>query len=245
MEKNLIFGRNPVLEYIRDSQSGNSNLLYVSKGAHGKIIDQIVADAKGKKIKTEFKEKSFFASLVSSSKHQGVALKITSTETKETKSEKEILENTVENNGIIVLLDQLTDPHNVGSIIRSAEALGAYAVVIPKNNSSDINSTVIKSSAGATTYINILTVSNVSSFMDRAKKTGLWVVGTSDHATKNLEELKSIKPALLIIGSEGKGMRKLTEEKCDFTIKIPLKGKISSLNASVAAGIAIYSFLKD
>ena len=81
--------------------------------------------------------------------------------------------------------------------------------------------------------------------MDRAKKAGIWVVGTSDHGNKDLEDLKDIKPALLIIGNEGKGMRKLTEEKCDFTIKIPLKGKISSLNASVAAGIAIYSFLKD
>ena len=146
---------------------------------------------------------------------------------------------------MIVLLDQLTDPHNIGSIIRTAEALGADAAVMTKANSPDINATIIKTSAGATAYLKIITISNVAGFLENAKKAGFWIIGSDADGSEDLAQLKEQKPAVIIIGSEGAGMRRLTRENCDFVFRIPLKGRISSLNASVAAGILLYEVMKD
>ena len=150
----------------------------------------------------------------------------------------------VDAKGVLVLLDQITDPHNVGAIIRTAEALGADAVVLPKAHSPEIGPTVIKASAGATAHIRIITVTNVASFLDRLKGMGYWVVGTAADGNLPLTEASTVKPAVVVIGSEGQGMRRLTEENCDYIVSIPLRGRISSLNASVAAGIVLYEILK-
>jgi len=240
--KEIIFGRNPVLEYLQAAAAGDKNELFVSKNAHGKIIDTIVNEARSKKIKITFKEKDFFKSLGASSKHQGIALKIAQ-KTKKT-GESELLEKAAESKGVLVLLDQITDPHNAGSIIRTAEAMGCCGIIIPKSNSTGITGIVIKSSAGATAYIDIITISNVSAFLEKAKESGFWIIGTSDHGNTGLSQICGIKPAVVVIGSEGTGMRRLTEEKCDYLVNIPMKGKISSLNASVAAGIVIYEIMK-
>lgn len=159
--------------------------------------------------------------------------------------ENEFLNHVLLERGILVLLDQLTDPHNIGSIIRTAEALGAAGLVITKSRSTDINSTVIKTSSGATAHLRILTISNISNFIEKAKKIGFWIIGTGERGNAKLSLLKEMKPSIIIIGNEGKGIRRLTQEKCDIIAQIPLKGKISSLNASVAAGIILYEALKD
>ena len=174
--------------------------------------------------------------------HQGVALYIT-VKNKGAGS-FETLKNIAGNKGTVILLDQITDPHNLGSIIRSAEALGCGAVIIPKNNSAEVNETVVKTSAGATAHIEIITITNVARFLDDLKKMKFWIIGTSDHGNMTPGRLKEFLPACIIIGNEGKGMRRLTEEKCDYIASIPLKGKVSSLNASVAAGIVIYEIMK-
>ncbi|MCU0822459.1 MAG: 23S rRNA (guanosine(2251)-2'-O)-methyltransferase RlmB, partial [Spirochaetes bacterium] len=144
-----------------------------------------------------------------------------------------------------VLLDQLSDPYNIGSIIRSAEALGADAAVMPRSNSPDINETIKKTSAGATAHLKIMSISNVAGFIDSAKEAGFWIIGSDEEGSEELDRMKELKPAVIIIGNEGTGMRRLTREKCDFVFRIPLKGKISSLNASVAAGIMLYIAMKD
>lgn len=241
-EKNIIFGRNPVLEYIRNASNGDNFELFLSKKAHGKIIGIIINECMGKKIPVTYKEKDFFSKIGASSKHQGVALRVPRAIKKI--PDKNLLKTTADKNGILVLLDQITDPHNAGSIIRTAEALGGDGIVLPGANSAGLGPSVIKSSAGATAYINIITVPNVSSFLDRAKKAGFWIIGTGFHGKTEISELKKIRPAIVIIGSEGKGMRRLTEEKCDFIVSIPLRGKVSSLNASVAAGIVLYEIMK-
>ena len=244
MAKEIIIGRNPVLEYLKVKDGSNSSAnLFVSDSAHGKIIDTIVNNAKQKGVKINHKPKEYFKNIGSSSKHQGVLLEVITDKATQKMDESTLLQKAFDNNGVLVLLDQLTDPHNVGSIIRSSEALGADGLILVKGNSSSITETVRKTAAGATAHLDIVTTSNVATFIDKAKKAGLWVIGTTDHGDKKLEEISSLKPALLIIGSEGKGMRRLTEEKCDYTVQIPLKGNISSLNASVAAGIVIYSLL--
>ena len=241
-DKKIIFGRNPVLEYIKNSKAGSGLELFLSKTSHGKIINTIISEAGKRKISISYREKNFFSKLGSSSKHQGVALHLHGTQ--KVAGENDILENTAASNGVLVLLDQLTDPQNVGSIIRTAESLGCTGVIIPKSRSAGINPTVIKASAGATAHINITVVPNAAAFLKKAKDMGFWIIGTSDHGNTEMSKLSSLKPAVVIIGSEGEGMRHLTEERCDCIAAIPLKGKISSLNASVAAGIVLYEIMK-
>ncbi len=240
-KKELILGRNPVLEYLKTCSDPRNTELAVSESAHGKIISEIISEAKKRKVPVTFRDKKYFTGLESSSRHQGVALTLP----KKAAAEKsDLLERVREAGGALVLLDHLTDPHNVGSIIRTAEALGAAGVVMPKTQSAALTPTVVKASAGATAHIDILHVPNVAAFIEKAKERGIWAIGTSDQGGSDPRELKDHLPALLIIGSEGTGMHRLTGEKCDMTVKIPLRGKVSSLNASVAAGILLYELLK-
>ena len=240
-KKEVITGRNPVIEYLRSVTDTSGVELHISGSAHGKIIDEILGICRNKKIRTVMESGEFFSDYASSSVHQGVVLYAPKRTC--TSDSGSILQKIADNRGVIVLLDQITDPHNLGSIIRSAEALGCGAVAITKDNSAAINETVIKTSAGATAYIETITVTSITRFLDELKSLGFWIAGTSDHGNVSLDRLKDIRPACIIIGSEGKGMRRLTEEKCDYVVSIPLRGKISSLNASVAAGIIIYRII--
>ncbi|MDY6970260.1 MAG: 23S rRNA (guanosine(2251)-2'-O)-methyltransferase RlmB [Spirochaetota bacterium] len=242
-KKEIVIGRNSVLEYIKELNNPSDAKLLISKSAHGKIINTIAENSKKKGIPIEYCEKEKLSKYCSSSKHQGVILQILMESHR--LDENEFLNHVLLERGILVLLDQLTDPHNIGSIIRTAEALGAAGLVITKSRSTDINSTVIKTSSGATAHLRILTISNISNFIEKAKKIGFWIIGTGERGNAKLSLLKEMKPSIIIIGNEGKGIRRLTQEKCDIIAQIPLKGKISSLNASVAAGIILYEALKD
>ncbi len=242
-KKEIIYGRNPVIEYLNSITDGSGMELHLSSTAHGKIIIEIQHICRRKKVKIISVDKSFFKDSSSATTHQGVALHIK--HQKKDIDPLEILKKVAEEKGSVILLDQITDPHNLGSIIRSAEALGCGAVILPKNNSAEVNETVIKTSAGATAHIEIITIVNVAQFLDELKELGFWIIGTSDHGTVSIKKLKEVHPSCIIIGSEGKGMRRLTEEKCDYIVSIPLKGKVSSLNASVAAAIVMYEVMKD
>ncbi len=242
--KEVICGRNPVYEYLK-SMDGNmpGTELFFASNAHGKIISDIRDLARNRGVKVSERDREFFAKYSSGANAQGVVL---FAPVKEKKMDlDETMDRLVSENGVMVVLDQITDPHNLGSIIRSAEALGCDTIVLPKANSADVNEVVRKTSAGATAYVDIHRVSNLSRFIDDAKEKGFWVVGTSDHGTTEISKLKEIRPVCIIIGSEGKGMRRLTEEKCDYVVTIPLRGRVSSLNASVAAGIVLYEATKS
>ena len=240
-KKEIVTGRNPVVEYLKSVPDTEGMSVHISEGSHGRIIDEILSLCKKRNVRVVAEGKSFF-NRFSSAAHQGVVLMMP--RAKEAPATDDVLSRAVRDKGVVVLLDQVTDPHNLGSIIRSAEALGCMAVIIPKNNSAAVNETVIKTAAGATAHIEIIQVTNVAQFLEELKGMGFWVIGTSDHGTVKISEVKNILPACIIIGGEGKGMRRLTEEKCDYTVSIPLKGKVSSLNASVAAGIVMYEVLK-
>jgi len=241
-KKEVVTGRNPVMEYLKSVPSADGMSVHIAEGSHGRIIDEIISLCRKRGVRVSIEGKSFF-SRFSSAVHQGVVLVMPRTGV--TRATGDALAAAAENRGVVVLLDQVTDPHNMGSIIRSAEALGCRAVIIPKNNSAAVNETVIKTAAGATAHIDIIQVTNVAQCIEELKGMGFWIIGTSDHGTVSTGELKNILPACIVIGGEGKGMRRLTEEKCDYTVSIPLKGRVSSLNASVAAGIVIYEVLKD
>ena len=145
----------------------------------------------------------------------------------------------------IVILDGIEDPHNLGSIIRTAETAGVHGVIIPKRRNATVNSTVTKVSAGATTYMKIARVNNLNETIRKLKEEGLWVIGT-DGYTKTLYYNQDLKgPLAIIVGSEGYGMSKLVKDNADILIKIPMKGEITSLNASVSAGIIIYEAVKQ
>lgn len=243
METKEVIGRNPVLEYLSALREPAGAELFVSKTAHGKIIDVIVSTARSKGVRVISCEKEVLARVDSSSRHQGVMLRIQRGSV--ALRDDEFLEEVCAKKGVLVALDQLTDPHNIGSIIRSTEALGGDGVILTKSHSSDITPTVIKSSAGATAHCKTIAVSNMAQFLEKARSLGFWIIGASADGDTALERLRELKPAVIIIGSEGGGMRRLTGEKCDYMARIPLRGNITSLNASVAAGIIIHEILKD
>lgn len=240
-EKEVIYGRNPVLEYLK-SGSDIRATLFLSDSAHGKIIDVIKDAARSRKVAVELCSKEKLATMHEGASHQGVILVIEAG--KAALDENELVKRVVKNNGVLVLLDQLTDPHNVGAIIRTAEALGASGIIIPKSHAPEMGGVVAKTSAGATAHIPVVLVANAARFLDEAREAGVWVIGSDDQADTDISKLSTIRPALLVIGNEGEGMRRLTAEKCDHIVKIPLKGQVSSLNASVAAGILLYELLK-
>jgi 23S rRNA (guanosine2251-2'-O)-methyltransferase len=246
-KKEIIYGRNPVLEYIRSAVSGKNLELFVNRNAHGKIIQTILGEAKRKGVRISYPEKKFFSNLGSSSVHQGVALGGTGKTGSACEGEEDLdklLKRVADKKGVLVFLDQLTDPHNVGSIIRTAEALGCDGIITTKSHSPGINPTVVKSSAGATAYIPVIAVSNTTGFISRAKDAGFWLAGTSGEGDTDISGTAEYRPLIIVIGSEERGMRRIVQEECDIIVAVKLQGKISSLNASVAAGIIIHEVVK-
>lgn len=243
-KKEIIPGRRAVLEYLAALKSADGIELFIVKSSHGKIIEKIIENSRKIGIEPRFCEREELAKQLPATKHQGVLL-IIKKDLKAPGSDKEFLRQVKEKNGILVLLDQVTDPHNAGSIIRSIEALGGDGVVIPKSHSAEINATVVKASAGATAHLKVLSISNVSNFLDTAKEIGYWIVGTSEQGDTPISRLSELKPSVIVIGSEGQGLRRLTRERCDCMVSIPMRGRIASLNASVATGIVLYEALKN
>ncbi len=240
MDSQIVGGRKVVLEYLSIVDDGAT--LYVAESAHGKIIDEIIAIALRKNIPVQRVEKSWFSSHCLAN-HQGVALAMSY---RPQKSKNQLdLDIIARDNSVIVALDSITDPHNIGSIIRTTEALGGSAVVMTKAHAPQITPTIVKASAGATAHLPVHHVPNLARFIEEAKTKGFWIIGTSHKGTAPLDTIQKYKPAVLIVGSEGSGMRHLTEQHCDIVVSIPLKGNVSSLNASVACGIVLWELLKD
>lgn len=243
-DKKLVFGRKPVLEYLRNASEGTGIELSLGRNVHGGIISAIVEEAKARNIPVAIRDKDFFSVLGPSSRHQGVVLKIPPSTTLPERTAARLVERAAGSRGVLVLLDRITDPQNVGAIIRTAEALGCTGIIFPKSHAPGITPAVIKASAGATAHVAIARTVNVASFLEDAKAAGLWIIGTDARGVTELRSLGNMRPCVVIIGSEDMGMRRLTAEKCDFLVRIPLAGTISSLNASVAAGIVLYEIMQ-
>lgn len=169
--------------------------------------------------------------------HQGIVLEI--------EDYKYFKLNDVLESDFLVILDHLEDPHNFGAIIRTCEAAGVDAIIIPKNRSVDVNATVMKVSAGALSNMKIVEVNNLVSTMSKLKENGFWIYGTDMENSEVYTELEYSNKVALIIGAEGNGISRLVRENCDFIVNIPMVGKINSLNASVAAGIVIYEVVRQ
>jgi len=233
---NLIIGRKPVLEAINSGEKIQQ--VYILYGQKGSIIDAICIAAKKHSIKYSQIPLEKFKAIVTGQKSQGVvAIK----SSYNFYSLQEIINESKESTlPLILILDSIQDPHNVGAILRTAECSGVDGVIITKHNSAPISSTVVKTSAGATEHIKIAQVSSLANTIDKLKKNGFWIAGSYLQNAEPYTDVDYKIPMALILGNEGKGLRRLTVEKCDFLVKIPMRGKIQSLNVSVAAGVLLF-----
>lgn len=238
--EDIVAGRNAVLELLKSNKDVNK--IFVERGEKHGSIKEIIAKAKEQKIVLVEVDKNKLDSMAEN--HQGVVAVVPPFNYCEVEDILELARSKNED-PFIVILDGIEDPHNLGSIIRTAETAGVHGVIIPKRRNATVNSTVTKVSAGATTYMKIARVNNLNETIRKLKEEGLWVIGTDGYA-KTLYYNQDLKgPLAIIVGSEGYGMSKLVKDNADILIKIPMKGEITSLNASVSAGIIIYEAVKQ
>ena len=237
-----IEGRNSVLELLESNR--DINKIYVSRGEKHGSINKILAIAKEKRIVTVEVDKSKLDAMSQTENHQGVIAIVPPFEYCEV---DDILENAKQKNEqeFILILDGIEDPHNLGSIIRTAETAGVHGIIIPKRRAASVNSTVNKVSAGAVEHMKIARVNNINETIKYLKENGVWICGTDMDTNTEYYKQDFTGPIAIVIGSEGFGISRLVKENCDFLVKIPMKGKITSLNASVSAGIVIYEALKQ
>lgn len=242
MDEQYVVGRNPVLELLKSDKKIDK--LYVLKGDLQGSINKILGIANEKKIIVQLVDKHKLDSMSDGNAHQGVAALVTGYEYS---TIEEILENANSKNEkpFIVILDGIEDTHNLGAIVRTAECAGVHGIIIPKRRAAMVNQTVYKSSAGAVEHMHIANVNNISNAIDELKEKGLWVYGADMDGADYHFNTSITGSIALVIGSEGKGLSRLVKEKCDVLIKIPLLGKITSLNASTAASILIYEVVRQ
>ena len=238
----IIEGRNPVIEALRSD--AEIDTILINKDAAQGSLNKIFELAKKKNILIKNVDRALLDRLSENKKHQGVIAEAMEYKYKDI---DDIFNYAKEKNEkpFIVILDEITDVHNLGSIIRSAECLGAHGVIIPKRRAAQINSVVAKSSAGAIEYLPVCRVTNIGDTLETLKEKGLWIYGADMEGEKYIYEENFDVPVGLVIGSEGSGLGRLVKEKCDILIKIPMKGNINSLNASNAASIIIYEIMKQ
>lgn len=237
----LICGRNAVLELLKSNK--DINKIFVERGEKHGSINEIIARARENKVVLVEVEKSKLDN-ITDEVHQGVIAIVPPFDYCEV---GEILAIAKERNEdpFVLILDGIEDPHNLGAIIRTAETSGVHGIIIPKRRSASVNSTVTKVAAGATSYMKIARVNNINETIRILKDNGLWIIGTDGDAQKYYYDQDLTGSIGIVIGSEGFGMSKLVKENTDILVKIPMKGKITSLNASVAAGIVMHEVVRQ
>ncbi len=236
---NFIVGRKPVLEAINSGEEIEQ--VYILYGQQGGIINAITIAAKKRGIKVNQIPISKFKEFSTEKNTQGVlAIK---PQFKYSSLEAVIEKSKRSRYPLLLVLDEIQDPHNLGAILRSAECSGVDGIILTRHKSASINSTVVKTSAGATEHLMICQVNNLASTLDELKKENFWIVGSSLNESKDYTEVDYNIPVVLVVGNEEKGIRKLTANKCDFLVKILMKGKLQSLNVSVATGILLFQIL--
>ena len=237
-----IEGRNSVLELLESGKDVNK--IFVTRGEKHGSINKILGIAKERKIIVVEKDKKQMDEMAQEENYQGVIAIVPPFEYVEI---SDILQVAKERNEdpFVIVLDGIEDPHNLGSIIRTAETAGVHGVIIPKRRAASVNSTVNKASAGAVEHMKIARVTNISDAIEELKQAGLWVCGTAVDTNKYYYNQDLTGPLAIVIGNEGKGIGEKVKKNCDFLVKIPMKGKVQSLNASVSTGIVVYEAVKQ
>lgn len=227
-----IYGRKPILETI--DAGIKIHKAYIIK-QNTPIVEKIIEKLRAKNVEIKFVNKDFFDKI--DMNHQGVMVEVDSYNYKSINDIKDATK--------LILLDKIEDPHNLGAIIRSAESFGFDAVIIPERRSAKVTATVYKTSAGAINNIDLVMVTNLNKTIEKLKENGFWVYGLAGEATSKLSETDLSGKVALVVGNEADGISRLTREKCDSLVKIPMIGKVNSLNASVASAIAMYEVIRD
>ena len=230
-------GRNAVIELLKTDK--NIDKLLIEKNPQGSL-KAIFAEARKKNVRVQFVDRKVLDKQSEEGRHQGVIAYCTDFRYS---SLDEIISARGQGGGFVVLCDGIEDVHNLGSIIRVAECAGADGVVIPSNNSASVTDAVVRISAGAANHIRVAKVNSINRAVDELKKQGYWLYALEADG-KNIYDADLSGNIAIVVGGEDSGVRRLTREKCDFTLSIPLKGKVNSLNASVALGIASYEAVR-
>ena len=238
----IIEGRNAVIEALRAGTAIDK--IYLLKGETDKTLGHIASKARSAGIVVVDADKRKLDAMSRTHSHQGV---IALAAVREYVSVESILKAAEEKGEkpLLILCDEISDPHNLGAILRTAECAGAHGVIIPKRRSAGLTAIVGKTSAGAVSYMPVARVANLTATIEDLKKAGVWVFGTAAEGMTGLYDADLKGPAAIVIGSEGDGISRLVAEKCDFLVSIPMKGKISSLNASAAAAILMYEAVRQ
>ena len=236
----ILIGRNAVTEALKNTM--RVNRLLIAEGAQTKngdgSIPEIIALAKEKKVKFETVPRETIEGIACGHRHQGVLAYVAPVEYADL--DKVIDEAAAKENPLLILLDGIEDPHNLGAILRTADAVGADGVLLPRHHSVPLNATVAKTSAGAIEYVPVARIGNIAQTLKELKDKGFWVYGADMDGACDYDKANFTGPVVLIIGSEGHGIARLTRENCDTIVSLPMVGRINSLNASVAGAILMY-----
>ena len=235
-------GRNAVIELLESGK--DINKIFITKGEKHGSINKIISMAKERKVILVEKDKRQMAQMAQNENYQGVIAIVPPFEYCEI---EDILDKAkeIKEDPFVLILDGIEDPHNLGSIIRTAETAGVHGIIIPKRRAVAVNSTVNKVSAGAVQYMKIARVTNITDSIEKLKEKGLWICGTDINTDTYYYNQDLTGPLGIVIGNEGTGMSDRVKKSCDFLVKIPMKGKVTSLNASVSTGIVIYEAMKQ
>ena len=238
----IIEGRNAVIEALRAGVAIDK--IFIARGETDAALGHIASTAREKGIVVADADRRKLDAMSRTHSHQGV---IAQAAVRAYASVDDILAAAREKGEppLILVCDELSDPHNLGAVIRTADAAGAHGVIIPKRRSAGLTAVVGKTSAGAVAYIPVARVANLTSLLKELKEEGVWVFGAAANGTTSLYQADLKGPAAIVIGSEGTGMSRLVEETCDFTVSIPMLGKINSLNASAAAAVLLYEAVRQ
>lgn len=239
--EDIIYGRNPVIEAL---DSGHEiNKMLILEASRDKTLQKVIDKAKEKKILIQYVDRKHLDKIAEGENHQGVIAYV-SPYHYVTVDELLDLAKSKNEEPLLIICDEITDPHNLGSLIRTANAVGAHGIIIPKRRSAAINQTVVKTSCGAVEYVSVARVTNITQTIKHLKTQGVWVVGTDMQG--EIYTGANLKGSLaIVIGNEGDGISRLVKESCDFMVSLPMRGEVSSLNASVAGGVILYEVLRQ
>jgi len=241
----VVFGIHAVFSQLEKSPDAVTEMLLQDNYIKNRKLSAIFQLAKDRGLKISVVKRKQLDELVNRANHQGVVMQVKSTQKQYSESDLDnILEN-IEETPLLLILDQIQDPHNLGACLRTAAAAGAHAVIAPKDGAASITSTVQKVACGATDILPYVQVTNLARTMKYLQKLGIWITGTSLNTEEYLYEIDFKGATAIVIGSEGGGMRRLVSENCDYLAKIPMPGQMESLNASVATGICLFEVVRQ
>lgn len=240
MTLEYIIGKNPVIEALKSNR--DINKILVAEGSQRGSMQQIIQLAKQENVIVQFVPKKKIDQITEGN-HQGVLAYVAAYQYAEL-DDLFAAAKKKDEPPFFLILDEIEDPHNLGSIMRTADAIGAHGIIIPKRRAVGLTATVAKASTGAIEYIPVVRVTNLARTIEELKERGVWIAGTDASASMDYRRMDGTLPLGLVIGSEGKGMGRLIKEKCDFLIYLPMVGKVTSLNASVAASLLMYEIYR-